>query len=86
MVNTGRCCLLTQNFACAPPRTRRLGFVRAHTQMKRNRDESAEDAPEPSLPSLQALDDARRAYNVGVGKQSEVAGLDWKTAVARARA
>ena len=51
--------------------------------MKRSRDNSAEDAPEPSLPSLQALDDARRAYNVGVGKQSEVAGLDWKTAMAQ---
>ena len=51
--------------------------------MKRSRDDSAEEAPEASLPSLQALDDARRAYNVGVGKQSEVAGLDWKTAVAQ---
>ena len=48
--------------------------------MKRSREE---DAPEPSLPSLQALDDARRAYNVAVGKQSEVAGLDWKTAMAQ---
>ena len=50
--------------------------------MKRARD-SADDAHEPSLPSLEALSDARRAYNISIGKQSEVAGLDWKTAMAQ---
>ena len=50
--------------------------------MKRARDPS-DDAPEPSLPSLEALSDARRAYNISIGKQSEVAGLDWKTAMAQ---
>ena len=60
------------------------GAVRALAPppMKRARD-PADDAPEPSLPSLEALSDARRAYNIIIGKQSEVAGLDWKTAMAQ---
>ena len=50
--------------------------------MKRARD-SADDAPEPLLPNLEALSDARRAYNVGICKSAEVAGVDWKTAMAQ---
>ena len=75
MTSRGRCFLPRLNPSAAqcalPP-----------PPMKRARD-PADDAPEPSLPSLEALSDARRAYNISIGKQSEVAGLDWKTAMAQ---
>ena len=82
-VNTRNCDFFLERVRLSSPsQLSSAARTRVAPPMKRARD-PADDAPEPSLPSLEALSDARRAYNISIGKQSEVAGLDWKTAMAQ---